>query len=211
MQFRLTYQGLVLAETNKGSIQSARATHKQEIRTVFHQQLRRLWEISPYLSSWGKPLTTGAVPQPGAKIFGRPDDKSSIPYLARKHALGAYNFVPLITRDLEVGVHLDVLFLRDDRVGSVLRAGDIDNRLKALLDGLSMPQSEAQLGSQISPGPDEKPFFCLLEDDSLVVKVSVETDTLLQPVPGIGTSAARVIVTVRTSPFRLTADNMGFA
>ncbi|BCA58000.1 hypothetical protein HMP06_0769 [Sphingomonas sp. HMP6] len=110
-----------------------------------------------------------------------------------------------------MGVHLDVLFLRDDRVGSVLRAGDIDNRLKTLLDGLSMPQSEAQLGSKISPGPDEKPFFCLLEDDSLVVKVSVETDTLLQPIPDIGTNAARVIVTVRTSPFRVTDANLGFA
>jgi hypothetical protein len=211
MQFRLTYQGLVLAESNKGSLQAARAKHKQEIRKVFHRQLRRFWEISPYLSSWGKPFTTGVMPRPGSRIFGRPDDEHSIPHLAKKHALGGFNFVPLLTHGLEVGCHIDVLFLRDDRVGSVLRAGDIDNRLKTLLDGLSMPQSVAQLGPFEHPEDDESPFFCLLEDDSLVTKVTVETDTLLETVPEVRSNAARVIVTVRTAPFRVTGSNVGFA
>ncbi len=49
MQFRLTYQGLLLAETNKGELLNARATHKHGIRKQFHHQLKRLWEISPYL------------------------------------------------------------------------------------------------------------------------------------------------------------------
>ncbi|WP_311269883.1 hypothetical protein [Sphingobium sp. WCS2017Hpa-17] len=211
MQFRLTYQGLVLSETNKGRLQNARATEKQRIRKIFHKQIRRLWEINPYLSSFGKPLSSGKMPGPGTAIFGRPHNNNSIKSLSIKHALGSYNFVPLVTRDLEIGCDIQVLFLRDDRVGDVLRAGDIDNRLKTLFDALTMPQSLSQVGSYEEPEPDEMPFFCLLEDDSLITKVNVETDTLLEPVSSIEGGAARVIITVRTNLFRVSSKNIGFA
>lgn len=62
----------------------------------------------------------------------------------------------------------------------VASGGDIDNRLKVLLDGLVMPRTESDLGG-IPLEPDENPFFCLLEDDSLITSVSVITDRLLTP------------------------------
>jgi hypothetical protein len=59
--------------------------------------------------------------------------------------------------------------------------GDIDNRIKGMLDALRMP-SKSEIGSaNLSPQQGEAPFFTLLEDDALVTSPSVETDYLLEP------------------------------
>ncbi len=50
MEFRLTYEGILLAESVRSAeVRRARAEHKQEIRKKLHPQLKRLWEISPFL------------------------------------------------------------------------------------------------------------------------------------------------------------------
>lgn len=54
------------------------------------------------------------------------------------------------------------------------RLGDIDNRLKTLFDALRLPNQTNELVGYDNPAPDENPFFCLLEDDSLITHVSVE-------------------------------------
>jgi hypothetical protein len=207
LEFRLTYQGLLLSETNKGSLQAARATHKQQIRQRFHPQLKRLWEINPYLAGASKPAP---VTPNGVKAveFGRPRPENSIAGLAARFKINDYHFVPLVTRGLHVLCEIDVLFLRTEPPGSIFNRGDIDNRLKTLLDGLTMPVSAAQLGECVSPRQGEEPFFCLLEDDSLVTRASVETDTLLDP--DCGPNDVRVIVTVRLWPHTLRPDNIGF-
>jgi hypothetical protein len=56
--------------------------------------------------------------------------------------------------------------------------GDIDNRIKVLFDGLRMPEHTPELGG-VPLEVDENPFFCLLEDDSLITSVTVTTDRLL--------------------------------
>ena len=38
--------------------------------------------------------------------------------------------------------------------------------------------------TELSPAPDERLFFCLLEDGKLITKVSADTDDLLDPLPG---------------------------
>ena len=51
MEFRLTYEGSLFA-TQKDPVSGqadARAEHKRDIRRKFHVQLKRLWEINPYL------------------------------------------------------------------------------------------------------------------------------------------------------------------
>lgn len=78
---------------------------------------------------------------------------------------------------------LDVTLLRPEAPGSVItQGGDIDNRLKTLLDALRMPKTDAEIPKGDTPGQDEGPFFCLLEDDNLVTHLSVTTDRLLVPV-----------------------------
>ena len=52
---------------------------------------------------------------------------------------------------------------------------------KTLLDGLRVPHGSMEGQLEDVNAPDPAPFFCLLEDDSLVTKVSVESEQLLRP------------------------------
>jgi len=123
------------------------------------------------------------------------------------------NFVPLVTEDLELLCSIEILFLRFGDPGGVInRVRDLDNRLKTLFDSLTMPRSADRLGSFTTPDKDEDPFFCLLEDDSVITKVSVECDALLQPVSSPpNENDARVVITVKSRPGRLKAANAGFS
>jgi hypothetical protein len=76
----------------------------------------------------------------------------------------------------------------------IRRGGDIDNRLKTLLDALTAPdQNQAPDGN---PNPGTQPFFCLLEDDKLITGLSVKTDQLL--VAGAGSDEVRLLIGVNT-------------
>jgi hypothetical protein len=99
--------------------------------------------------------------------------------LAQRYSLYGYNFVPLVTRDLCLICGIDVLFLRPDPPGAVLRSGDIDNRIKTLLDSLRLPDANEDYINN-TPLVGETSFYCLLEDDKLITSLSVETDQLLE-------------------------------
>jgi hypothetical protein len=88
-----------------------------------------------------------------------------------------FTFGVLGTRDLSLVCGIEILFLRADPPGQLLRSGDIDNRLKTLFDALRMPRDGNEFGGYTVPDADENPFFCLMEDDSVVSRVAVETDT----------------------------------
>lgn len=76
---------------------------------------------------------------------------------------------------------MDILFLRRDKPGNIVKhGGDIDNRIKTLFDAFRMPTESSQV-DKFSPDTEENPFFVLLEDDSLISKVSVTTDRLITP------------------------------
>jgi hypothetical protein len=118
--------------------------------------------------------------------------------------------VPLVTQELDLICGLEILFLRPDKPGKAIWAGDIDNRLKTLLDALRIPEPSEDYAKK-TPLEEEKPFFCLLEDDKLITKVSVETDRLLEPVAAmISPHDARLVITVRVSPYEVHVDNMHF-
>jgi threonine synthase len=63
---------------------------------------------------------------------------------------------------------------------NVKTGGDIDNRIKVLFDALRMPKI-GEFDAETPPAPDEAPFFCLLQDDSLITEIKVTTDRLLTP------------------------------
>ena len=105
MQFRLTYEGLLLA-TQRDPIsgqQDKRGSRKHDIRQMFHAQLKRLWEVVPHLREGGgsgpNALVTGGVPV-------LPQDIASI---AERHAFYGWNFVPLVTQELNLICGLDNL------------------------------------------------------------------------------------------------------
>ncbi len=202
VEFRLTYAGELWPSTNN----SPRARHKHEIRKKFHPQLRRLWETTPNLANMRERLPTDIVSVNDARPRG-----TRIDALVKEFARINYHFVPLVTEDLSLWCGVDILFLRPNPPGKVIESGDIDNRIKTLFDALKMPKQRQELGGYDVPGADEEPFFCLLEDDSLVARVAVETDTLLEPVDGIPDRAdARLVITVTLRPSTLTIGNLGF-
>jgi hypothetical protein len=80
-----------------------------------------------------------------------------------------------------VACALDILFLRRDGPGALVKSGgDIDNRVKVLFDALRMPQTCDEVCGE-KPAQDEEPFYCLLEDDKLISSVRVDTNWLLTP------------------------------
>lgn len=215
MQFRITYQGALLSEANwkdKHKDRPLLAKNKQEIRKKIHPQIRNFWKLNEAFVN-NEDRNGGETPiHPGPRgvIFGTIGREHTVRALSNQFSTFNYNFVPLLTKQLKVLCELDVLLLRPGKPGKLLNAGDLDNRLKTLFDALTMPQFESQLGPYKTPEDDEKPFFCLLEDDSLITKTTVEADTLLEPVNDVDEDA-RAIITVRTRPYTMTASNISFA
>ena len=157
VEFHLIYQGKLPAAGSSGT----RAREKHDIRKVFHKQLVSLWNTQPFLAQFGKSTLGSELPH--------------------RYDRCGYRFMPLVCEWFMAACALDILFLRRDGPGSLVRSGgDIDNRLKVLFDALRMPQTCDEVCGD-SPVEGETPFFCLLEDDKLISKVQVETNWLLTP------------------------------
>jgi hypothetical protein len=84
--------------------------------------------------------------------------------------VGEFVFLAPVHRQLRTAVELDVLMLVPRR-GTT--AGDVDNRLKTLVDGLTRPASEEQLKGFL-PLDAAEPTYCLMDDDRLVQRLSVD-------------------------------------
>ena len=129
--------------------------------------------------------------------------------MAAEYQQYGYRFIPLVLERFSLLCSLKILFLRRDIPGKVISAGDIDNRVKTLIDALRMPKSPNELvDDDVKPRPGEVPFFCLLEDDTQVSGFSVETDTLLDPEADDKT--AKLVITVELRPYYVTTLNLHF-
>lgn len=197
MEFRLLYDGTLLGSSRNDT----RATHKHDIRRVFHKQLKRLWNTNPHLKQRAHRSETVKVGD------GPPVTTVGIDKMADNYRVGSYRCVPLVTSQLELACGLDVLFLRYDQPGKTLiQSGDIDNRIKTLLDALRRPQTlEEACGA---PTAEEDPLFCLLEDDKLITNLAISTDLLLEP--GRDVNDVRLVITVKIKPISVTFANIDF-
>jgi hypothetical protein len=154
MQFTLTYSGALNA--------NGKSAHKHELRQCFHTQLLVLWEQIP-LSEYRYWFETGTKPTT----------------IDLNRRVGSFRFVPLVSSSIHLICELRIFLLKPEPPGTIItQAGDIDNRLKTLFDALRVP-TESEIPSRVEPQPGEDPFFCLLENDSLISRISVETDRLL--------------------------------
>lgn len=123
-------------------------------------------------------------------------------------AVGPFQFVPLVCQALNLTASLQITLLRPESPGAIVtQSGDIDNRLKTLFDALTVPSQPSGLPSGGVPSTDETPFFCLLEDDNLITKVSVETDRLLEPCSS--PNEVVLLIKVETRSTRLSYANAG--
>jgi hypothetical protein len=178
----------------RGALRAGGGTaHKHDLRRIFHGQIKTLWGQRP-LSEHPELL------QPR----GREGDYSLL------RPLGGFTFVPLVTAEMNVVAELAVIILRPEPPGGLItQGGDIDNRLKTLFDALTMPRHLNAVPEGAAPQPEETPFFCLLEDDNLVIAVAVRTEQLLEP--AVDPSLVDVSIYVRTRVTRPTMGNGSFA
>jgi len=172
MQFTLTYEGRLRS--------NAKPADKHAMRRHFHQQLSTLWNLRPLseIRDWVQ-----VAPADGAFSILK--------------SVHGFSFAPLVCEKLHAVAELEVDLLWPQRPGSIfVNGGDIDNRLKTLFDALKIPSEPSALPKDTVPLDGEEPFFCLLEDDSLISKVTVNTDRLLEP--EADPSVVKLLIRVKT-------------
>jgi hypothetical protein len=223
MRFRLIYDGELRASQKDALDQQndRLAQHKQAIRKVFHRQLKQLWATNKFLRERREDAskrTADHRPVGDGGAYWSGEDYEKVPLweaVARKYEENGYRFVPLVTPDISLLCSLRILFLRVDIPGSVISAGDLDNRIKTLIDALRRPQGANELRGNETPADGENPFYCLLADDKLVSHLEVDTDTLLDPSTGADAAAdrrqVRLVITVELKPYDVTLFNLSFA
>jgi hypothetical protein len=110
------------------------------------------------------------------------DGRRGIDRLADEFSRCGFRFAPLVNKWTGLGVGLNILILRRSEPFAIFGAsGDLDGRVKTLIDALRMPQQCSEVNGQ-SPSDDEDPFYCLLEDDHMIYEFAVDSGRLLIPV-----------------------------
>ena len=212
MQFRLTYEGPLYA-TQRDAEAGQRTKHssnRHTLRMAFHKQLELLWAEYPSLSPapTSDEFTFMTFRRPSAMQHAGPP-RMKVDQVAERHQMYGFKFVPLVTAELELLCDLEILLLRPDKPGGVVWAGDLDNRLKTLLDALHIPDPGERYHERLGEAPEQ--IFCLLQDDKLITRVSVDSDSMLMPVSDPpSASDVRLVITVKLKPYRLNPHNVGF-
>jgi hypothetical protein len=154
MQFRVFYEGHLKANADNPT--------KWSIRGQLEPQFRQLWQQAPLA---------------GIAKYQDPTYQPRDCYVGVQR--GAIECVPIVSTKLRVRAELDILLLTSTPPGEIIGAGgDLDNRLKTLLDALTIPDPNQKPPTSFAPQPDNR-VYCLLEDDKLVTRLTVETDRLL--------------------------------
>ncbi len=195
MEFILTYNG-ALKSLQQEYKRDRKNAHVHEIRRCFHRQLRQLWKQHPHLSH----IHADQLARPSGDL------------VARKREWFDFQWMTLATKRLGHLCELDILLLRPYQPGGVVT--DLDNRLKTLVDALRPPIRPNQLqledGTNIHPLRDEVPFYVLLEDDSLISKITLETGLLLDPVGSKeDDDAVRLILRGKIKDYGVHRDDVG--
>jgi hypothetical protein len=185
MKFRLIFEGAIPPRPRT----SLAEIH--EIRLKLAPQLEALWTFDPLANEKKKWLKH---PTPNPQDYAILEQR------------GSSVFAPLISKRNDLQCELEVTFLRQQAAGQLIGdGGDIDNRVKTLLDALSVPPpAQADFFSMTGPS---RILYRLLQDDALVTKLSVETDRLLRPTENKFDLVAILQVTVRAS--RVTYGTLG--
>lgn len=185
MDFRLTYRGPLKSK------KSTSAKQTQALRRHFHKQLAVLWNSKLLMAA--KKYVDPAKPRTPSDI-----------YLLEK--VGAFQFAPIVSQahGWNTVAEIEILFMRPSEPGELIQhGGDLDNRIKTLLDGLRVPSvTEIPTGDQ--PALDEVPFYCLLQDDALITELAIKTDRLLTPAT---TNECELIIRTNVRATRKTMNN----
>ena len=175
MKFRIRYEG------DLKSRQQCDLAHIHAIRKFIHGQLKSLWEAGAFEEEDSSKISLYDVPT------------------------GSHSFRVLATQALSRAVELGILLLRYDPAPiTVISGGDLDNRLKTLIDALRAPTKQEIEQGLLDIGSN--PFYCLLDDDKRIRQISVEADRLYDP-PRERHSLA--VISVRIIALKATWANAG--
>jgi hypothetical protein len=234
MRFRLVFSGAIPpGQRNPEKKQSdPLAVQKQRIRRDFHVQLRELWQQTRVLREKrmhpahfaGLGILEGndAPVEWASDQFDQGQQYPLVQLVQHAHREHGYEWVPLLRRAYAVDCELDIIFLRRGHPdGGPIENGDLDNRIKTLIDCLKMPRSTNELvGDDAFPRPGETPFHVLMEDDAIVSRLNVESDRLYYPKVHFPKSTERaalrveddrlvsVLITVTVKPYYPSIFNM---
>ena len=93
----------------------------------------------------------------------------------------------------------------------VTKKGDLDNRLKTLLDGLRIPTSQQEIRTFTSQETlEENEYICLLEDDVLITALQIEMARNLGVLPTLGEDHVKANIAVTIEPSESSVLNEAF-
>lgn len=179
MRFTLVWRGQLPASANSGKTKEI-----AKIRAELSEQFKYLWQTHNSLqvlkeqgfirnpSSTNQFYDQSATPR--MMWERRPQDMINlIDWLP----VGQHKYLPLVRKSLDLSCELNILFLRQDDPGALIsQGGDLDNRIKALLDALRMPSDQEQ-----DKAPPSEDLYCLMQSDTLISSLDIETERLLLP------------------------------
>ncbi len=205
MRFTLIYDGDLFPTGNNAT----RTPHKKwEVRRAFDPQLRQLWKERPDLDYL---MENSVVPKDGHYIWTQPHPLHPESEEVKRHRYrastgndidlceplrrGSRMFFPLVRKSLGLTCGLKILFLRHEPRGKIfekgIESGDLDNRIKTLVDALGPPRDSYDYTDATLVDP----VYCLYEDDELVTAIDVRTEQLLSP-QGSGDKEVRLVIEV---------------
>jgi|ERR1035437_126645 hypothetical protein len=152
MQFCLRYTGRLRSNDN--------AAGKHAIRSELHAQVKAL------CSSEALAPTFEANERDVREERGKP--------LFVDHGTKRYRF--LISEYLATVVDLRITLLVPHKIGGVVHnGGDIDNRIKTLLDALRVPAVASEIPRSDAFDYSGDGMYCLLQDDKLINRLAIQT------------------------------------
>jgi hypothetical protein len=153
MKFTLTYEGSLPSSGSKPKNEA-----EWDIRKKLHPQLEDLCDSHPALRAVE---ADRLFPKRGGAMFAQvhhqhpgplqivtwtnepgPYERLDLCEPIKKH--GAW-FRPLVRESYALHCGLKILFLRKEIPGKIYQGGDIDGRIKTMLDALAMPQHAEQV------------------------------------------------------------------
>lgn len=140
-----------------------------------------------------------------AKLRGKEPfvDLDSPAYNAATKEFKGQRFTPFYGDYVRVQAAVDITLLTGlPAKKSVVSSGDLDNRLKRIIDALRMPQQAQEVLDE--PIAADR-CFCLLQDDSSVSRVTAQLGPYLA---GDDETSSFAFVRVRATPIAVTPDNI---
>lgn len=209
MRFHLVYSGELSASANKGKVKEVRL-----IREQLDPQMRNLWATHPALKMLNlqgarriahNTTVVGAAPMPARVMMQNKWFEGEFEDLIPPIRVGQCAYTPLVRESLHLSCELSILFLRQQDPGALIsQGGDIDGRIKTLLDALRMPSVDEQTAAG---QPDGSHLYCLMQEDTLVSRLDVDTDRLLVP-QSEGQKEVHLVIEVSLNVLRVDKYNM---